>query len=103
MNQTIYQEHSVFGTLNVTENLFTGMEITKNGVMQHAQMRKRTKEVLEYLNSNIDPDAIVGNLTSGEQKMVEIAKALITKAKSSSSMNLRLHFPCRRSITCSTS
>lgn len=79
--QTIYQEHSVFGTLNVTENLFTGMEITKNGVMQHAQMRKRTKEVLEYLNSNIDPDAIVGNLTSGEQKMVEIAKALITEAK----------------------
>lgn len=79
--QTIYQEHSVFRTLSITENLFAGMEITKNGILQHHEMKKRTQEVLEYLHSNLKPETIVGNLTSGEQKLVEIAKALITDAK----------------------
>ena len=79
--QTIYQEHTVFETLSITENIFEGMEITKRGIMQFDAMRKKTKEVLEYLNSDLDPDTIVGKLSSGEQKIVEIAKALVFDSK----------------------
>ncbi len=79
--QTIYQEHMVFGPLSVTENIFAGMEITKNGVMQKDEMRQRTQEGLDFLKSTISPDAIVETLTSGEQKIVEIAKALVFDKK----------------------
>ena len=79
--QCIYQEHTIFPPLSVTENIFVGMEITKSGFMQKDDMRKRTQEVLDYLNSNIDPDEITGNLSSGEQKIVEFAKALVFDRK----------------------
>lgn len=75
--QTIYQEHTIFPTLDITENIFAGMEITKSGVMQKDEMRARTKEVLEYLHSDLKADQLVSDLSSGEQKIVEIAKALV--------------------------
>ena len=79
--QCIYQEHTIFRPLSVTENIFVGMEITKGGFMQRQEMRKRTQEVLDYLSSSIDPDEITGNLSSGEQKIVEFAKALVFDRK----------------------
>ncbi|HBU13136.1 MAG TPA: D-xylose ABC transporter ATP-binding protein [Clostridiales bacterium] len=79
--QTIYQEHTIFGPLSITENIFVGMEITKNGVMQKPEMERKTKEVLEYLHTDLDPDELVENLSSGEQKIVEFAKALVFDRK----------------------
>ncbi len=79
--QTIYQEHTIFAPLSITENIFMGMEITKNGVMQKQKMVEKTQEVLEYLHSGLDPSEMVGNLSSGEQKIVEFAKALVFDRK----------------------
>lgn len=79
--QTIYQEHTTFRHLNITENIFTGREISKYGFVQKKEMKKKTTEVLEYLHSNLKPDMIMGSLTSGEQKIVEIAKGLVLKQK----------------------
>lgn len=79
--QTIYQEHTIFPHLSIAENIFVGMEITKNGIMQKVEMRKKTAEVLEYLHSNLNPDQLVNDLSSGEQKIVEIAKALVLDRK----------------------
>ncbi|MDZ7838812.1 MAG: ATP-binding cassette domain-containing protein [Actinomycetota bacterium] len=79
--QTIYQEHTIFPHLSITENIFVGMEITRNGIMQKVEMRKKTAEVLEYLHSNLNPDQLVNDLSSGEQKVVEIAKALVLDRK----------------------
>ena len=79
--QTIYQEHTIFPTLNITENIFAGMEITKNGLMKKDVMMQKTQEVLEYLHSDLRPDQLVDELSSGEQKIVEIAKALVLERK----------------------
>jgi ribose transport system ATP-binding protein len=79
--QTIYQEHTIFGPLSIMENIFVGMEITKNGVMQKQAMEEKTREVLKYLNSDLDPNELVENLSSGEQKIVEFAKALVFDRK----------------------
>ena len=54
--QTIYQEHTVFENLNIVENIFTGSEIVKRGVLQKKEMRKQTVEVLKYLKSDLSPD-----------------------------------------------
>jgi ABC-type sugar transport system ATPase subunit len=79
--QTIYQEHVVFENLNVVENIFTGSEIVKRGVLQKNEMRKQTVKVLEYLKSDLSPDMKMGELSSGQQKTVEIAKGLVFKRR----------------------
>jgi len=79
--QTIYQEHTHFAPLSVTENIFVGMEMTNKGFMKKHEMREKTIEVLKYLDSDIDPDEMVGLLSAGEQKIVEFAKALVFDRK----------------------
>jgi len=76
---TIYQEHIVFDALSVTENIFAGKEITRWGLQQRKEMRRQTEEVLRYLKSDLSPDMRMSALTSGQQKIVEIAKALVSK------------------------
>src|SRR6516165_10204138 len=77
---TIYQEHIVFNDLNVAENVFAGAEITRGGLVQRKEMRRRTENVLRYLKSDLLPDMRMSDLTSGQQKIVEIAKALLSRS-----------------------
>src|ERR1700760_977946 len=79
--QTIYQEHVVFDTLSVMENIFAGAEIVRRGFLQKGEMRRQTLGVLKYLKSDLSPDAIMGDLNSSGQKIVEIAKGLIFKRR----------------------
>jgi ribose transport system ATP-binding protein len=79
--QTIYQEHNLFPLLSVVENLFVGNELTNGIVINKPRMVAKAQEILEYLHSNISPYDIVGQLGSGAQKTVEIAKALIQESK----------------------
>lgn len=77
---TIYQEHIVFDDLDITENIFSGFEITRWGLQQRRRMREAAVRVLAYLKSDLTPDQRMRDLTSGEQKIVEIAKALVHKS-----------------------
>ncbi len=77
---TIYQEHIVFNALSITENIFAGAEITRRGLLQRQEMRRQTEDVLRYLKSDLTPDRRMSDLTSGQQKVVEIAKALLFKS-----------------------
>lgn len=79
--QTIYQEHTLFPLLSVYENLFTGNEEERGIILNKAKMVSRAKEILQFLHSGISPYAIVGQLGSGGQKTVEIAKALLQESK----------------------
>ena len=79
--QTIYQEHVIFDTLSIVENIFTGAEIVHRGILQKNEMHRQTAEVLKYLKSNLSPDTKLGELSSGEQKTVEIAKGLVFKRR----------------------
>lgn len=78
---TIYQEHIVFDDLDITENIFSGFEITRWGLQQRRQMRAAATRVLGYLKSDLTPDRRMRDLTSGEQKIVEIAKALVHRSE----------------------
>jgi len=79
--QTIYQEHFVFNSLNITENIFAGSEIVTRGLLQRKEMRRQTEDVLRYLKSELTPELKMSELSSGEQKIVEIAKALVFKRR----------------------
>lgn len=78
--QTIYQEHTLFPLLSVTENLFVGRE--EGGmVVDKQKMREKTEEILKYLNADIDADVVVQHLGSGKKKIVEIARGLVQDSK----------------------
>jgi ribose transport system ATP-binding protein len=79
--QTIYQEHTLFPFLNVMENLYAGNEIANGVTLNRREMVRKTQEILDYLHSEVSPLDIVGQLGSGGQKIVEIARGLVQESR----------------------
>ncbi len=75
----VHQELNMMEHLTVAQNIFIGRESTKKGrswFLDEKAQNKRTAELFERLNMDIDPTARVSDLTVGKQQMVEIAKAV---------------------------
>ncbi|PGT83856.1 sugar ABC transporter ATP-binding protein [Bacillus sp. AFS040349] len=74
----IHQELNIIPYLSVTDNMFLGKELTysKFGIVKHKEMKQKTKEYLNRLGIDIDPDIEAGELSVGQQQMVEIARAV---------------------------
>lgn len=73
----IYQELNLMPHLTVAENVFIGREEKKhNFFVDKQKLNQKTKDFLEMLNINLDPQAKVKDLTVAKQQMVEIIKAL---------------------------
>jgi len=78
----IYQEINSLFDLTVEENLFMGKEVTKGfGICDKKAMRAKAQEVMDRLGVSIPVDAVMGDLSVGQQQMVEICKALMVDAK----------------------
>ena len=79
----IYQHVTCYPDLSVTENIFIGHEtispLTK--AIQWKSMHAEAKTLLTELGSDIDPHTEMGSLSVAQQQIVEIAKALSTKAR----------------------
>lgn len=78
---TIYQEFTLFPMLTVAENIFSGREPKKRGLVDYNAMRKGAREVIERLGLVINPSKLVSQLTVGEQQLVEIGRALSMSAR----------------------
>ncbi|YCK80784.1 ATP-binding cassette domain-containing protein [Arthrobacter sp. D3-18] len=72
----IHQELALIPELSITENIFLGNEPTKWGVIDWAEARKRSLELLARVGLREDPDTPVKEIGVGKQQLVEIAKAL---------------------------
>jgi ABC-type sugar transport system ATPase subunit len=80
--RVIYQELSSFDPISVAENIFAGELVTKkSGVVDWKHMVKESQKVLSYFDSDINPLQVMENLQIAEKQIVEIAKAVHTKAK----------------------
>ncbi|AOT70620.1 sugar ABC transporter ATP-binding protein [Geosporobacter ferrireducens] len=77
----IHQELNMCDHLTVAQNIFLGREVTRRGILSDREMNDEAGKILNGLNIDIDPETIVGDLSISKQQMVEIAKALSTKAK----------------------
>lgn len=77
----IHQELNLVLQLKVYENIFLGNEFKKFCFLDKKRMRKETEKILASLGIDIDPDAIVGELTVGQMQMIEIAKAISKNSK----------------------
>lgn len=78
----IYQELDLAEHLTVAENIFLGNEPAGPlplSINYHAMINK-TKALAERYNFNINPSAVVGELSTGDCQIVEILKALAVNA-----------------------
>lgn len=77
----IFQELSLFPNLDVASNIFANRELGKSCVIDHQKLYQKAKEILKELNIDLNPKAIVGTLSIGQQQLVEIARALSHDAR----------------------
>jgi ABC-type sugar transport system ATPase subunit len=72
----IHQELNLCSNLDVAHNIYLGRESKKNG-MVHAQfMYENSEKLLQSLGFGINPRRLLQELSTAQQQIVEIAKAL---------------------------
>ncbi|MEM1485702.1 sugar ABC transporter ATP-binding protein [Oscillospiraceae bacterium PP1C4] len=77
----VHQEIKLAETLTVTENIFLGNLIYKNGLVDWKQMHRRAQKMIADLGMDIDVNAFVDTLTVAKKQIVEICKAVSHECK----------------------
>jgi ribose transport system ATP-binding protein len=80
----IHQELMLAPNLDITSNIFLGNEGVKGGLLgplNRPKMNARAAELIARVGLNMPVTTEVSRLTAGQMQMVEIAKALSTKAR----------------------
>ena len=77
----IYQEPSLFPDLTIAENIFVGRQPRRGARIDWAAMRRDSLALFAQLGVSLDPDRPARGLSIADQQLVEIAKALSSKAR----------------------
>lgn len=79
----IYQELSLAANMTVTENIFLGRELRIPGIglLDYRQMNKIAQQAIDDLGIEVDVRKLVQSYSMGYRQMIEIARALVAKAK----------------------
>ena len=78
----IHQELNIWPEMTVLENLFIGRELNlPYGLLDTRKMKRLAREQLQRLSVDLPLNREAGACSVGQQQMIEIAKALMTKAK----------------------
>lgn len=77
----IHQELNLATNLSIGANLFLGREPSRWGFLDEGEIARLSRGYLERVGLDLDPATPVGELSIGRQQLVEIAKALSTKAR----------------------
>ncbi|MET0235887.1 MAG: sugar ABC transporter ATP-binding protein [Kibdelosporangium sp.] len=78
----IHQELDLVPGLSVAENIFLGREPrTWLRTLDRRAMTRQTRNLLHRTGIDLDPGRLVGELRTGEQQLVSIAKALALEAR----------------------
>ena len=72
----VHQELAMLPTLTVAENIFIDDLPTSGPFISTAEMRRRSRELMERLGSNVSPESRIEELSIGDRQLVEIARAL---------------------------
>ena len=75
---TLHQHIPLVGTLSVLENVFLS---ESSGWRRTSGLEARLQRLLESVGYDIDPQALVGDLSIGQRQMVAILQALAMKAR----------------------
>ncbi len=77
----VHQHFKLVPSLTVAENVFLGMEIRKNGLIDHRAQEEKTRELSRRFGLAVDPAERVGLLSVGIEQRIEILKVLARGAR----------------------
>jgi ribose transport system ATP-binding protein len=77
----IHQELNLADNLEIGANIFLGREPLRRGLIDNAAINAEAFRLLQRIGLNVPPTALVRSLSTGQQQMVEIAKALSINAR----------------------
>ncbi len=77
----VHQHFKLVPSLSVADNVFLGMEIRRNGLIDHAAQVARTRELSERFGLKVDPTERVSLLSVGIEQRIEILKVLARGAR----------------------
>ena len=77
----IHQELKLLPKLSIAENVFVGRYLMKGGRIDRATMEERAHAGLQRLGLEIPPGRRVEGLSTANQQLIEIAKALTLNAR----------------------
>ncbi len=72
----VHQHFKLVECFSVLDNIILGIEPTKNGLLEKNDARKKVLELSEKYHLQVDPDALVEDITVGMQQRTEILKML---------------------------
>ena len=72
----VHQHFKLVECFSVLDNIILGMEPTSHGLLKKDDARKKVLELSEKYHLQVDPDALVENITVGMQQRTEILKML---------------------------
>lgn len=72
----VHQHFKLVECFSVLDNIILGVEPTKNGFLQKAEARKKVLELSQKYHLEVDPDALIEDITVGMQQRTEILKML---------------------------
>ena len=72
----VHQHFKLVECFSVLDNIILGVEPTEHGLLKKENARKKVMELSEKYHLQVDPDAIVENITVGMQQRTEILKML---------------------------
>lgn len=76
----VHQELDLVPYMTVEANVFAGREKTKGLIIDKRWMTQETKRLMDELGINLDPKARVENLSTAQQQMVAIIRAIAFNA-----------------------
>ena len=76
----VFQEFTLIPALSVAENIALFLPELP-AVLNHREIHRRIRELSERYNLQVDPQAMVSELSIGEQQKVEILKLLLSNAR----------------------
>src|SRR5690349_780010 len=77
----VHQELAFCPNLTVAENLCLGYRPARVGWLDRRRMRQQARAMLEEIEADIDVDRPIGQLSTGQEQIVQIAAALGTHAQ----------------------
>ena len=77
----VHQHFQLIENFSVAENIYLGIEITKNGQLSKEEMNSKVQEVIDKYHFKIKATDIVSNLSVGQQQKIEILKMLFLNSE----------------------
>ncbi len=76
----VHQHFMLVPVFTVVENIILGSEVTRGPTLDLRRARREVREISKEYGLEVDPDAVVEDLSVGIQQRVEIVKALYRRA-----------------------